>query len=67
MSNYGSPRPGAEREEALFAAALQRPASERAAFLDGACHDDAALRGRLEALLAASSRGENYQGSRITR
>src|SRR6266550_1073832 len=40
-------------EEALFAAALERPASERAAFLDGVCLNDAALRQRVEALLAA--------------
>jgi hypothetical protein len=41
------------REDALFAAALARPTNERAAFLAGASHDDAALRQRLEALLAA--------------
>ena len=40
-------------EEALFAAALARPTSERAPFLDGACHGDPDLRQRLEALLAA--------------
>jgi hypothetical protein len=43
----------AQREAALFAAALERPPAERAAFLDGACHGDPALRARLEALLAA--------------
>jgi hypothetical protein len=53
MSNTGSPRPCSERQEALFAAALQRPTPEQAAFLDGACHGDAALRARLGALLAA--------------
>jgi hypothetical protein len=53
MSNTGSPRPGSEREEALFAAALERPASERAVFLDGASHGDPDVRARLEALLAA--------------
>ena len=37
----------------LFAAALGKPAAERAAFLDGACYGDPALRQRLEALLAA--------------
>jgi len=42
-------------EAALFAAALERPLAERAAFLDGACHGDAALRQRLEALLAANN------------
>ncbi|HEX4349511.1 MAG TPA: serine/threonine-protein kinase, partial [Verrucomicrobiae bacterium] len=42
-----------QREEAFFTAALKRPLSERAAFLDGACRDDVALRRRLDALLAA--------------
>jgi hypothetical protein len=42
-----------EREAALFALALEKPAAERAAFLDGACMGDAALRQRLELLLAA--------------
>ena len=44
--------PDQQREETLFAAALAKPPAERAAFLDGACHGDAALRARLEALLA---------------
>ena len=39
-------------EEALFEAALQKPsAAERAAFLDGACHDNSPLRTRLDVLL----------------
>ncbi len=41
------------REETLFAAALERPFQERAAFLDGACLGDAALRSRVESLLAS--------------
>lgn len=41
------------REEALFASALERPAGERAAFLDGACLGDAVLRQRVETLVAA--------------
>ena len=41
------------REEALFALALEKPAEKRAAFLDAICEGDAALRQRLEALLAA--------------
>ena len=41
------------REEALFQAAIQLAGAERAAFLNGACHGDPALRQRLEALLAA--------------
>jgi serine/threonine protein kinase len=42
-----------QREQALFAAALERPAPERELFLDGACHGEPMLRARLEALLAA--------------
>jgi WD40 repeat protein/serine/threonine protein kinase len=39
-------------EEALFELAEQKPsAAERAAFLDGVCHDNPALRARLEVLL----------------
>jgi len=41
------------REEALFALALEKPADKRAAFLDAICEGDATLRQRLEALLAA--------------
>ncbi len=44
----------ASREQAVFAEALQRAAPEaRAAYLDGACGAEAALRGRVEALLRA--------------
>ena len=42
-----------EREAALFAFALEKPADKRSAFLDATCEGDAALRQRLEALLAA--------------
>ena len=49
-------------EEALFAAALERPAAERAAFLDGACHGNPALRARLAALLAAHDRPDELPG-----
>src|SRR6516225_4737913 len=39
-------------ERQLFVRALEKPVGEpRAAFLDGACGENAALRGRLEALL----------------
>jgi len=60
-----SPQP---REEEIFAAALKRPTAERAIFLEGACHGDAELRARLDALLAAheqhaSSPGINDLGS----
>ena len=41
------------REEALFALAVDKSAAERATFLDRECGADAALRQRLEALLAA--------------
>jgi eukaryotic-like serine/threonine-protein kinase len=40
-------------EEALFALALAKPVEKRAAFLDRECGSDAALRARLESLLAA--------------
>src|SRR5687768_13989576 len=43
-------------EETIFTAALERAdPSERAAFLADACGTDAALRGRIELLLAAHS------------
>jgi hypothetical protein len=45
-------------EEKLFAEALARPAAERPAFLDGACRGNAALRARLEALLAAHEQSD---------
>jgi serine/threonine protein kinase/tetratricopeptide (TPR) repeat protein len=41
------------REDVLFALALEKPAKKREAFLDVVCERDAALRARLEALLAA--------------
>jgi tetratricopeptide (TPR) repeat protein len=41
------------REEALFALALEKPAEKRAAFLDAMCEGDTALRQRLESLLAS--------------
>ena len=46
--------PTTDREEALFAAILEKPTrAERAAYLEGACGADHALRERIEALLAA--------------
>ena len=46
--------PTTDREEALFAAVLEKPTrAERAAYLEGACGGDHALRARIEALLAA--------------
>ncbi len=46
------------REEALFALALEKPPEKRAAFLEVMCECDAALRQRLEALLAAHEQSE---------
>ncbi len=41
-----------ERVDEIFRAAVRRPSASRAAFLDEACGDDAALRAEVEALLA---------------
>jgi hypothetical protein len=46
----------ANREETLFGLALEKPVAERAAFLEGDCLGDPALRTRVEALLAASAK-----------
>jgi len=54
MSEFKANMPSSpNREETLFQAAIQLAGAERAAFLNGACLDDKALRQRLEALLAA--------------
>jgi len=42
-----------DREEALFALALEKPAEKRGVFLDAICEGDAALRLRLGSLLAS--------------
>src|SRR5438046_2591689 len=48
-------------EEAIFAAALaKRSPQERAAYLDQACAGDAALRTRVEMLLAAHDRAGEF-------
>src|SRR5579883_3345922 len=47
-----------KREEWIIRQARQRPAAERGVFLDGACAGDAALRERLERLLAAQDQPE---------
>ena len=52
------------REEALFALALEKLGDKRAAFLDAMCEGDAALRQRLEALLAAH--GQPDESSPVT-
>ena len=46
------------REEALFVLALEKPAAERAAFLELICGEDRTLRARIEALLAAHEQTE---------
>ncbi|MSU49776.1 MAG: serine/threonine protein kinase [Opitutus sp.] len=51
------------RDEALFSDALARPAHDRAAFLDSACGNDAALRARLDALLAANDGPESLMAA----
>ena len=43
----------------LFGAALERDPSERAAFLQGACGDDVALRQEVESLIKAHESGSN--------
>ncbi len=49
-----------QREEALFEAALQLPADQRAAFLNQTCAGDAGLRRRVEALLGAFDRAGGF-------
>ncbi|RPJ62142.1 MAG: serine/threonine protein kinase [Acidobacteria bacterium] len=44
----------------LFNEALERPASERAAFLDAACAGDAALRAEVESLLASHDESGSF-------
>ena len=48
------------REVALFSAALELPASQRAAYLAEACADDPALRQRLEALLGVHEKAITF-------
>jgi serine/threonine-protein kinase len=50
--------PPDKREEWIIRQARQRPTAERGVFLDGACAGDAALRERLERLLAAHDQPE---------
>jgi serine/threonine protein kinase len=50
-------------EETIFATALEKPPSERAAYLDEACGNDEALRNRLEGLLAASEKVGNFMAN----
>jgi formylglycine-generating enzyme required for sulfatase activity len=48
------------RVETLFADALGKPAAERTSFLLGACGDDATLRQRVQALLAAHAASDGF-------
>ncbi|MFO0954047.1 MAG: tetratricopeptide repeat protein [Isosphaeraceae bacterium] len=50
-------------EESIFIRALEKPADERAAFLEEACAGDLALRGRLELLLRAHDNPGSFLGS----
>ena len=49
------------RVKALFQEAVERPAAERAAFLAAAAGEDDALRGNVEALLAADAQAGNLE------
>src|SRR5438093_1381477 len=49
-----------QREEAVFEAALQLPADQRAAYLDQSCAGDADLRRRVEVLLGAFERAGGF-------
>src|SRR5256884_833490 len=48
------------REEALFTLAVEKPAAERAAFLDRECSGDVELRQRIEALLGAHDKAGEF-------
>src|SRR5689334_6911534 len=49
------------RVEAIFTEALARPTpAERAAYLDGACGEDAELRRRVEALLSSNQAAQTF-------
>src|SRR4029453_19390530 len=50
------------REEWIIRQARERPAAERAAFLDGACAGDVALRQRLQRLIAARDQPDELLG-----
>ncbi|PYK57246.1 MAG: serine/threonine protein kinase, partial [Verrucomicrobia bacterium] len=48
------------REEALFTLAVEKPAAERAAFLDRECSGDVERRQRVEALLGGHDKAEEF-------
>ncbi|MFO0960068.1 MAG: serine/threonine-protein kinase [Isosphaeraceae bacterium] len=53
--------PTEDPEVSIFAAALERSSpSERAAFLDGACHNDPALRARVDSLIRAHEQAGGF-------
>ena len=47
-------------EETIFSQAIEKPENERSAYLDHACRDDAELRRRVEALLAAHDSPDSF-------
>src|SRR5262245_5101933 len=49
-----------KRIERLYTAALERKASQRAAFLDETCGNDHALREEIESLLACQAEAESF-------
>lgn len=49
-----------KKVEELFESALQRPPSERRAFLDSACEGNESLRGQVETLLLSLERAGNF-------
>ena len=55
------------REEALIQLALNKPAAKRAAWLDADCEGDAALRQRLDSLLAAHEQPETLLATEVNR
>jgi serine/threonine protein kinase/tetratricopeptide (TPR) repeat protein len=57
--------PDSSPAESLFFAALERPAGERAAFLDAACRGDPDLRARIEKMLAAQSDLGDFLGQPV--
>jgi hypothetical protein len=59
--------PARQREEVLFDLALEKAPGERAAFLESVCGSDAALRARLDALLAAHEATSGVLGDQPAR
>ena len=56
----GQPSERWERIKQIFASALERDPSTRAAFLDGACAGDAEMRREVESLLAAHQTSDTF-------